>query len=461
MHLLEFINWDPEPSIFGLPFRWYGLLFASSFFFGYILMNRIFKKERVPEKWLDSVTIYMAISTVVGARLGHCFFYDPEYYLAHPLEIIQVWKGGLASHGAAIGIITGLILWSRKISKRSVLWILDRIVIMVALSGLFIRTGNLVNSEILGKPTTSELGFVFPRSDQSDYLRAKWEKENVEISYSPMASYDARLFEFFRSTDNETFTQIGNEPKRVEAGKVRKEPAVKLVDSSPGTKAELHYFSAEVGGKPALEISNGDSINPRIASFKDPFSPKINAFSGKWEGEQVHIRLDMRGIIKNNSARGTLLLRKAEGDNWDLIHRGVLSSTSNKMILDTFDLPTGIQNPVYKLVVKEDESLLVARHPAQLYEALSYTLIFLFLWWYYYKLDGKVPYGRLFGLFLVLVFGARFLIEYAKEEQVDFLGTIPINMGQILSIPFVLAGIVFIFLSIKRPKIQGDSEVAN
>ena len=111
--------------------------------------------------------------------------------------------------------------------------------------------------------------------------------------------------------------------------------------------------------------------------------------------------------------------------------------------------------------MKEDESLLVARHPAQLYEAFAYTLIFLFLWWYYYKLDGKVPYGRIFGMFLVLVFGARFLIEYAKEEQVDFLDGFPINMGQLLSIPFVLAGIVFIFLSYKNPKVEEAAEKAN
>ena len=345
MHLLNFIFWDPEPSIFGLPFRWYGLLFASSFFFGYLLMNKIMKKEGVPEKWLDSVTIYMAVATVVGARLGHCLFYDPEYYLAHPLEILQVWKGGLASHGAAIGIITGLILWSRRVSKRSVLWILDRIVIMVALSGLFIRSGNLVNSEILGKPTTNAMGFVFPQNDQSDDFRAQWEGENVELKYAPTPSPEPRLFEFYRTEDKQKYTQIDDAPVRVEATMGKHSTTVKLLDANPGTKAGIHYCSAEYGGKPALKMSNGDSLNPRTASFKDPFATSINAFGGKWEGDRVHIRLDMRGITKSNYARGTMLLRKAEGKDWTLIHNGVLGGKSMQMVLDTFDTPTGIQNP--------------------------------------------------------------------------------------------------------------------
>ena len=125
--ILNYIVWNVDPNIFTLPqdwpliggfsVRWYGLLFAMSFAVGYIIMQRIFKNENIPNKVLDELTTYMIIFTIVGARLGHCLFYEPEYYLAHPLEILEVWKGGLASHGAAIGIITGLFFFSRKNKK--------------------------------------------------------------------------------------------------------------------------------------------------------------------------------------------------------------------------------------------------------------------------------------------------------------------------------------------------------
>ncbi len=462
MHLLQYIHWDQEPSIFGLPLRWYGLLFASSFFFGYILMKRIFKLERVPEHWLESLTVYMAVSTVVGARLGHCLFYDPGYYLSHPIDMLKVWEGGLASHGAAIGIITGMLLWSRRVSHRSMLWVLDRVVIMVALSGLTIRAGNLMNSEILGKETTAAYGFVFPRADQNDALRAKWEGETVSLAFNPAPISQPRRFEIYGYAVDSVVHAIagGKTSVLITAGEHNK--PVMLSDAKPGTRGHIHYFSAEASDKPGLVVDNGDSLQPRSATFHDPFAAGKVAFGGRWEGDKVHLKFDMRGLISGGTSRGTLLLRKAQAEGeWTVIHRGVLGGNPKDMELDTLDTPTGITNPEYRLVVKDDESLLVARHPAQIYEAFAYTIIFVFLLWLYYRKQGNLPLGQHFGLFLVMVFFMRFLIEFGKEEQAEFLVGSPLNMGQLLSIPFVLAGIFFIVRSMRNPQFPEPVEVEN
>jgi phosphatidylglycerol---prolipoprotein diacylglyceryl transferase len=168
MHFL-IVPWNVNPEIFRIgsfAVRWYGLLFASSFLFGYIIMLRIFKNENLSEALLDKLTIYMAVGTILGARLGHCFFYEPDYYLAHPIEILKVWHGGLASHGAGIGIVLALAFFSFR-EKRNFVWTIDRIAIVVALSGLFIRMGNLMNSEIYGVETTLPWGFVFLRNGET------------------------------------------------------------------------------------------------------------------------------------------------------------------------------------------------------------------------------------------------------------------------------------------------------
>jgi phosphatidylglycerol---prolipoprotein diacylglyceryl transferase len=262
MHLL-IIPWDVNPEIFRIgafAVRWYGLLFASSFLFGYIFMNRIFKNENLGEAVLDRLTIYMAVGTVVGARLGHCLFYEPGYYLHHPLEILMIWHGGLASHGAAIGILTALWLFARK-EKKDYTWILDRIAIVVALSGFLIRTGNLMNSEIYGIETTVPWGFVFLR--------------NHEV---------------------------------------------------------------------------------------------------------------------------------------------------------------------------------VPKHPTQIYEALAYLAIFILLYRLYWSKKGEHIEGTLISLFFILVFSARFFIEFLKEDQVAFEATMKINMGQLLSIPFILLGIAGLYWSLKKKK---------
>ncbi len=166
---LLFINWNPSPEIFTIPgidwpVRWYGLMWALAFIGSHFVMNRIYKTEGRTEKDLDLLTLYIIIGTVLGARLGHCFFYDPAYYLAHPLDILKVYEGGLASHGGAIGILTGMYLYTRK-TKESWLWVFDKIVVVVPLAGALIRFGNLMNSEIIGKPTDVPWAFIFESVD--------------------------------------------------------------------------------------------------------------------------------------------------------------------------------------------------------------------------------------------------------------------------------------------------------
>jgi prolipoprotein diacylglyceryl transferase len=167
MNLLLAIHWDASPEIFSLgPFsvRWYGLLFAASFLVGQSIALRMFQAENRPERDLDTLTIYMVVATILGARLGHCLFYDPDYYLANPLKILKVWEGGLASHGAAVGILAGIWLFARKHPGYTFLWVVDRVVVVVALAACLVRFGNLMNSEIVGMPTDLPWAFVFEQA---------------------------------------------------------------------------------------------------------------------------------------------------------------------------------------------------------------------------------------------------------------------------------------------------------
>lgn len=163
--ILATIHWNVNPEIFRIghfAIRYYGVLWALSFYLGYLIFNRFVKKEGLPEDFLDSLTVYTAIGTIVGARLGHCLFYQPADYLSHPIDILKIWQGGLASHGAAVGIITAIFLFSRK-WKVSWTYVMDRLVVTVALAGFLIRIGNLMNSEIYGVETSLPWGFVFER----------------------------------------------------------------------------------------------------------------------------------------------------------------------------------------------------------------------------------------------------------------------------------------------------------
>lgn len=165
--LSAFIYWNADPVIFSLgplSVRWYGLSFAIGFIIGYHIVARMFRHEGAPEKWLGTLLMYVIVATIVGARLGHCLFYDWDYYSAHPVEIFQVWNGGLASHGGTIAIIIALFLFSWIVSKKPASWTFDKLVIPVALVGGLIRLGNLMNSEIYGGPTDLPWGFVFLRN---------------------------------------------------------------------------------------------------------------------------------------------------------------------------------------------------------------------------------------------------------------------------------------------------------
>ncbi len=168
MHTL-FVNWNPSPEMFTIPgidwpVRWYGLMWALAFIGSHFFMNRFFKAEGRTEKDLDILTLYIILGTVIGARLGHCLFYDPGYYLSHPLDILKIYEGGLASHGGALGIVAGMLLYCRK-TKENWLWIFDRICIVVPFAAALIRFGNLMNSEIIGKPTDVPWAFVFSSVD--------------------------------------------------------------------------------------------------------------------------------------------------------------------------------------------------------------------------------------------------------------------------------------------------------
>jgi prolipoprotein diacylglyceryl transferase len=168
MNSLLYITWTVSPEIFvigPITIKWYSLLFAVTFLVGYIILQKIFCNEGKPKSDLDSLAVYVMVGTILGARLGHCLFYDPDYYLSHPVEILQVWKGGLASHGGVIGILIAIWAFSKKTGYYSFLWVVDRVVIVAALAGLFIRTGNFFNSEIIGKPTDLPWAVIFTSVD--------------------------------------------------------------------------------------------------------------------------------------------------------------------------------------------------------------------------------------------------------------------------------------------------------
>ncbi|MBQ0094038.1 MAG: prolipoprotein diacylglyceryl transferase [Bacteroidales bacterium] len=170
------VNWSVNPEIFrigGIAIRWYGLLFVAGFFLGYYIFQKFCKREGISEKMIDPLLYTLLIGTIVGARLGHCLFYQPDYYLGSWegfWEIFQPWKGGLASHGGAIALVLAMIWFSRKYGPRydfDFFWIMDRLCLTVAFAGCFIRLGNLFNSEIYGGVTSLPWGFVFLRNGET------------------------------------------------------------------------------------------------------------------------------------------------------------------------------------------------------------------------------------------------------------------------------------------------------
>jgi phosphatidylglycerol:prolipoprotein diacylglycerol transferase len=267
------ITWDFNPEIFSIgnhAVRWYGLMFALAFLTGYLIFKRYLRGDKLTIEMIDNLLVYVAIGGIVGARLGHCLFYEPEYFLRHPLQILFVWKGGLASHGGIIGLLLALWLYIRKY-KIPFLWLMDRIAIVVALANAFIRIGNFFNSEIYGHPTSLPWGV-----------------------------------EFVRDT---------------------------IYDSTTG----------------AL-------------------------------------------------------------------------------------LPT------------------VPRHPTQIYEALSYLLIFIASFVFYRKKNQEIRDGFIFSISMIAQFSARLLIEFLKNDQVAFEAGMRLNMGQLLSLPFIVAGIGLIVWTRRKPR---------
>jgi len=257
---LEHLIWNVDPVLLSLgsfKIHWYGALFATAILSGLQLMKWIFATENIKEESLDPLLGYAVFGIIIGARLGHCFFYDPSYYFSNPLKILAIWEGGLASHGGGLGVIIATAFYARK-HNMSYLWLLDRLAIATALFGVFVRSANFVNSEILGVTTDVPWAIVFSRID---------------------------------------------------------------------------------------------------------------------------------------------------------------------------NLP---------------------RHPAQLYEAFAYLAIFVVLIGIYRKYKASSPHGLLLGTFLVLTFTARFLIESVKQKQAAYTTEVALNTGQLLSIPFFIAGIVLIFIALKK-----------
>jgi phosphatidylglycerol---prolipoprotein diacylglyceryl transferase len=396
MSFLNFIIWSPNPEIFsGIDItiikniRWYGLLFASGFIISQQLMYWVFKSENKPEKDVDSLTLWMIIATIIGARLGHVLFYEPARYLSDPISILKTWEGGLASHGATIGILAaiylyvnyyvdinpfkGKFIWKRQTRPgQSYLWVVDRIVICVAISGALIRMGNFVNGEIIGIPTRSNYGVVF-------------------------------------ATDVED----GIKGIVIEAGIMRIKPVenVNIIHGSGRQIDENGYVPV------TIEITFSSEVN------SEEMASKITSLNVK--NRLSNYEYAMLHIYEPASHTMDYSIRKS-GD-------GHLQA-----VVNTYG---------------------IARHPAQLYESISTFVLFLILLFIWYKRKEALPEGLLFGWFLVILFGLRFVYEFLKENQVEFENSMQLNMGQILSIPLVIAGII-ILLNLKKlqPKVKNPSK---
>ena len=162
--ILDYVTWTASPDLFSfgsITVRWYGLMFAIGFLVGYEIVYRIFRHEGARESWVGSLFIYVVVATIVGARLGHVFFYDWSYYSQHLGDIPKIWEGGLASHGGTLGIMIAIWLYSRYVTRKPMLWTFDRLVVPVGLVAALIRIGNLMNHEIYGGETSMPWGFRF------------------------------------------------------------------------------------------------------------------------------------------------------------------------------------------------------------------------------------------------------------------------------------------------------------
>jgi len=224
--MIATILWDfpNHIPIAGFELRFYSLMFIISFVLGQYGMQYVFKKENVNPKLMDSLVYWMVGATIIGARLGHVFFYDWGYYKNHLSEILMVWKGGLASHGAAISIVLAMIWWSQRIAKKHPIWTLDRIVIVVALAGGFIRMGNWFNSEIYGAPANSSVETVFVEAGRASIERGYGENvksltfdETETVFTTDSLNYPVleAQFRFFGLNENQTGEYVNNYLARI------------------------------------------------------------------------------------------------------------------------------------------------------------------------------------------------------------------------------------------------------
>jgi len=165
--MFNVINWGIDPTLVSLgpvEIRYYGLFFALGFYAGYSIVLKRFREQGIDEKWLDKLFLFVGIATVLGARLGHVFFYDWAYYSENPGEILKIWRGGLASHGATLAILFAAWLYAKRIG-RSWLWVMDEVVYPITFAGFCIRMGNFFNSEIIGLPSELPWAVVFENVD--------------------------------------------------------------------------------------------------------------------------------------------------------------------------------------------------------------------------------------------------------------------------------------------------------
>lgn len=365
MTILDFIIWNGSPEIFTagtFALRWYGLFFALGFLISQQVLYYMFRKEGKPEKDVDTLTIYMVIATIVGARLGHIIFYQPEVIWEDPLSIFLPFEfspfritglQGLASHGGAFGILFALWLYARK--KRpgqNYLQVVDRIVVVVALTGALIRLGNFFNSEIIGKPTDKSFGVVFVnkftesvtdhRVDREDIVESVAYHRNDSLPLGPNGRVPLSIYLFFKkgTTELQASNFTGFNAKNVLAH-------------------NLYEFFDAGGGKISTEVTT--------------------------------------------TADGTVAAR-----------------------INTFG---------------------IARHAAQLYESIACVVLFLLLFAIWNRYRNNLPAGRLLGIFLIWCFGLRIVFEFLKENQEAFEDDMALNMGQILSIPLVIAGIIILIRS--------------
>ena len=349
------IIWDVNPEIIQIgsfSIRWYGLLFALAFLIGQQIMYKIYELENKSKLLVDTLTIWMVTATVIGARLGHCIFYEPDIYLKDPIRILKIWEGGLASHGAAIAIILAIWFYSKKYKDQPFLWLLDRLVITIALAGAFIRLGNLMNSEIIGKTTQCNFGFVFTRSV----------KDN--------------LFHYFES----------NKPHLPALKKISFEKIDNLKSTNKGVPMYMRlHFSKSVPEQQLLQFS---------------LTPFFNLLDGPDEDDHNHVDVDPQ-----------TKLSVYESNKFRILEMQVIGKP---------------------------------RHPAQLYESVSCIILMIILGSIYLRLKNKVPNGLLLGFFMFYCFTLRFFYEFLKENQVSFENRLILNMGQTLSIPFIIIGIFLI-----------------